>query len=67
MLLTGATGFVGSHLHPALEAAGVPVRFDNYADMVHGFASMPGANGIDRAMEAVEQIADDLRDGFGLD
>lgn len=26
VLLTGATGFVGSHLHPALEAAGVPVR-----------------------------------------
>lgn len=26
VLLTGATGFVGSHLYPALDAAGVPVR-----------------------------------------
>ncbi|MFM7134495.1 MAG: NAD(P)H-binding protein [Planctomycetota bacterium] len=26
MLLTGATGFVGSHLHPALAASGRPVR-----------------------------------------
>nr|WP_233265228.1 alpha/beta hydrolase [Halomarina oriensis] len=50
-----------------LVAAGVPVRFDNYDDMIHGFASAPGANGIDRAMEAVEQIADDLRDEFGLE
>nr|WP_282594725.1 alpha/beta hydrolase [Halomarina salina] len=48
-----------------LVADGVPVRYDNYDDMIHGFASAPGANGIDRAMEAVEQIADDLRDAFG--
>jgi len=50
-----------------LVAAGVPVRFDNYADMIHGFASAPGANGIDRSHEAVAQIADDLRDAFGLE
>ena len=48
-----------------LVADGVPVRYDNYDDMIHGFASAPSANGIDRSHEAVAQIADDLRDEFG--
>ncbi|MFD1513555.1 alpha/beta hydrolase [Halomarina rubra] len=50
-----------------LVADGVPVRYDNYDDMIHGFATAPGANGIDRAHELVAQIADDLRDAFGLE
>ncbi len=47
-----------------LVADGVAVRYENYEDMIHGFATNLGADGIDRAHEAVAHIADDLRDAF---
>ncbi|WP_049902655.1 alpha/beta hydrolase [Halococcus agarilyticus] len=41
---------------------GVPVRYDNYEDMIHGFVNMPGA--IDRATEALSDAAAGLTDAF---
>jgi len=43
---------------------GVPVTHRNYEDMIHGFVSQ--LDSIDRAREAVDVIAGDLRDAFGL-
>lgn len=41
---------------------GVPVRYDNYEDMIHGFVGMAGS--IDRATEALADAAADLTDAF---
>lgn len=40
---------------------GVPTRFENYEDMVHGFLTMEG---VDRADEAIASVAADLADAF---
>ncbi|WP_049928879.1 alpha/beta hydrolase [Halopiger goleimassiliensis] len=42
---------------------GVPTRYENYADMPHGFLTM---RGIDRAHDAIADVSDDLADAFGL-
>ncbi len=45
---------------------GVPVRFRNYPDMVHGFAGMLSeSEGVERAAEAVAAVGADLRDELG--
>jgi acetyl esterase len=41
---------------------GVPVRYDNYEDMIHGFVGMPES--IDRATEALADAATDLTHTF---
>ncbi|WP_049930331.1 alpha/beta hydrolase [Halosimplex carlsbadense] len=47
---------------------GVSVRFRNYPDMVHGFVGMLSeSEGVERAHEAVDDIATDLRRAFGVD
>lgn len=40
---------------------GVPTRYRNYEDMVHGFMTL---RGVDRAQEAIQDVADDLIDAF---
>lgn len=45
-----------------LEAAGVDVSFTNYEAMNHGFVSLLGL--VDRAEDAIDQIADDLAESF---
>ena len=43
----------------------VSVRYRNYESMVHGFITMlSGAEEVDRAHEAIREIADDLDDAF---
>lgn len=48
-----------------LVADGVSVRYTDYGDMVHGFATELGSSGLDRAHEAVGEVASDLDDAFG--
>ncbi|MFC6717279.1 alpha/beta hydrolase [Natrialbaceae archaeon GCM10025810] len=43
---------------------GVPTRYENYEDMVHGFATL---RGVDRALEAVADVGRDLADAFDLE
>jgi|GEM_PF-136285 len=51
-----------------LVADGVSVRFRNYPEMVHGFATMLSeTEDVDRAAEAVAAIGADLRTAFDLD
>lgn len=45
-----------------LEAAGVPVHYSHYGDMIHGFITMPGP--LDRAREALSECAAVLRVAF---
>ncbi|WP_435181022.1 alpha/beta hydrolase [Halorussus sp. AFM4] len=40
---------------------GVPTRYENYEDMVHGFVTL---RGVDRAREAIADVAGDLADGL---
>ena len=50
----------------ALADAGVPVEHRNYDDVIHGFFTMlAGAGELDRAHEAVTDVARDLRETFG--
>ncbi|WP_394345914.1 alpha/beta hydrolase [Halosimplex halophilum] len=47
---------------------GVPVRFRNYPDMVHGFVGMLSEDeDVDRAGEAVDEVAADLRRALDAD
>jgi len=48
-----------------LEADGVPVRHVEYDDMIHGFATMLSSPDLDRAHEAIADVAGDLRRTFG--
>ncbi|NIB98441.1 alpha/beta hydrolase fold domain-containing protein [Halobacterium sp. R2-5] len=48
-----------------LAADGVPTRHVEYEDVIHGFATMLSAPDLDRAHEAVADVADDLRAAFG--
>ncbi|WP_122090296.1 alpha/beta hydrolase [Halalkalicoccus subterraneus] len=41
---------------------GVPTRYRNYEDMVHGFMTL---REVDRAREAIADVGDDLRDALG--
>ncbi|MFC6824627.1 alpha/beta hydrolase [Halopelagius fulvigenes] len=43
---------------------GVPTRYENYDDMVHGFMTM---REVDRARTAIADVADDIADAFGED
>jgi acetyl esterase len=43
---------------------GVPTRYENYDDMVHGFVTF---RDVDRAREAIADIGDDLADALGAD
>ncbi|MCU4741536.1 alpha/beta hydrolase [Natronoglomus mannanivorans] len=43
---------------------GVPTRYENYDDMVHGFMTL---RDVDRALEAIADVADDLADALGED
>jgi acetyl esterase len=45
-----------------LEQAGVPVRLEEYAGMIHGFASM---SVVDRTLEILQEWGRGLRDGLG--
>jgi acetyl esterase len=47
-----------------LEADGVPTRHVEFADMIHGFAEMLGMPDLDRAHDAVADVAADLREAF---
>ncbi|MXR21837.1 alpha/beta hydrolase fold domain-containing protein, partial [Halobacterium bonnevillei] len=47
-----------------LEADGVPTRYVEYEDMIHGFASMLAAPDLERAHDAVDDVAADLRAAF---
>jgi acetyl esterase len=47
-----------------LEADGVPTRHVEYEDMIHGFATMLAAPDLDRAHDAVADVAADLRAAF---
>jgi acetyl esterase len=47
-----------------LEADGVPVRRVEYDDMIHGFATMLSSPDLDRAHEAVADVASDVRRAF---
>ncbi|KYH25123.1 acetyl esterase [Halalkalicoccus paucihalophilus] len=47
-----------------LEDAGVPVNRLEYPDMIHGFLTMLADPEWDRAREAIDALAGDLRDGF---
>lgn len=48
-----------------LVADGVAVRYTDYGDMIHGFATELGPSGLDRAHEVVGEVAADLDDAFG--
>lgn len=48
-----------------LVADGVAVRYTDYGDMIHGFATELGSSGLDRAHEVVREVAADLDDAFG--
>ncbi|MFB6270595.1 MAG: alpha/beta hydrolase [Halobacterium sp.] len=50
-----------------LEADGVPTRHVEYGDMIHGFATMLSMPELDRAHEAVADVASDLRAAFDED
>ncbi|HET7325245.1 MAG TPA: alpha/beta hydrolase [Halococcus sp.] len=43
---------------------GVPTRYENYDDMVHGFMTL---RNIDRARDAIADVADDLADALAAD
>ena len=43
---------------------GVPTRYENYADQVHGFMTL---REVDRATEAIADVADDLSEALGAD
>ncbi|MFH5797167.1 alpha/beta hydrolase [Haladaptatus sp. CMAA 1911] len=43
---------------------GVPTRYENYEDMVHGFVTF---RGVDRARETIADVGDDLADALGAD
>lgn len=51
----------GRALADRLSSAGVPVRHVEYDDMIHGFLTMLADPEIDRAREAIELIADEVR------
>jgi acetyl esterase len=57
----------GKRYAERLVADGVAVRYENYEDMIHGFATALYSGGIDRAHEAVARVADDLNDAFEPD
>ena len=46
-----------------LREAGVPVELSNYENMVHGFLNLGDV--VDRAREAIDQVARALREAFG--
>ncbi|MFB6130410.1 MAG: alpha/beta hydrolase [Salinigranum sp.] len=43
---------------------GVPTRYENYEDMIHGFVTL---RGVDRARDAIAAVAGDLADALGSD
>jgi acetyl esterase len=47
-----------------LVADGVPTRHVEYEDVIHGFATMLSSPDLDRAHEAVADVAGDLREAF---
>lgn len=47
----------------ALREAGVPVRYTNYVDAVHGYISLPGL--VPAARQALAEAASAIRDAFG--
>jgi len=47
-----------------LEADGVPTRYVEYDDVMHGFATMLGSPELERAHDAVADVAGDLRASF---
>lgn len=49
----------GAHYRDALSAAGVPVRYAEYAGTVHGFMSLPGVS--PAAKQALDDIVDFLK------
>ena len=55
----------GARYADLLAAAGVPVRFRNYPDAVHGFATMLDGEGFERAHELVADLATDLAAALG--
>jgi len=48
-----------------LEADGVPTKHVEYGDVMHGFATMLGSPELERAHDAVADVAADLRAAFG--
>ncbi|SEW11554.1 alpha/beta hydrolase [Halobacterium jilantaiense] len=47
-----------------LEADGVPTRYVEYEDVMHGFATMLGTPELERAHDAVADVAADLREAL---
>lgn len=47
-----------------LQSDGVPTRYVEYEDVMHGFATMLGTPDLERAHDAVADVAGDLREAF---
>jgi acetyl esterase len=54
----------GKRYADQLEGDGVPTRYVEYEDVIHGFATMLGSPELERAHDAVADVASDLRDAF---